>query len=652
MGISVNGPSGIDTKYIIDSLVDLEMQRVYSVEKQRDAYQVKINAYSKLQNLISDVASKAAELDEASDFDLFTETSSNEDVATISGSYGAVEAQYGVKVFQLAQNEKMVSRDNLITDQHATLASQGITVGTINIDGTDIVLDADETLQTLRSKINSATDSDGKELGVNASVLKMADNNFRLVLTSTESGSEGVDYQDVTGSTLVDLGIIADTAGDKGNVAQVTQSAEDVNALFGGLALGEMIQFSGTDHNGNDINGGYVMRADSTIDDFLSYVEKRFNGMAQATIGAGGELVVTSSVAGSSQLSFDSFSMGSNTVNMNITEAGADGAGVLSVGRDAYVSVDNMNLSSSKNTIEDFITGVDINLHSVSVDKAVTVEMKYDIDNIETKVKDLINTFNALHRFANVNTTFGDVEDDSDDDKGDLAGDMTVNSIVSQFRSTFQSNMDEVNGKYTSMLMVGLKTNAQSGELELDSDTFREALETNFDDVINLFTKNGYDEGNTIVMGRNTEDTNSGRYVLEELDANHLRIRSEDGTEWYTSDSRVGDIVTWSDGPANGLGLTAPTGSLGGSSTTFVYSKGLSSMLKELADKMTDSTDGLVHMRQESWRRSIDSSNERIERLEARVDSYRDRLVRQFSAMEQTMSQLQTQSANMMAALG
>ncbi len=57
-------------------------------------------------------------------------------------------------------------------------------------------------------------------------------------------------------------------------------------------------------------------------------------------------------------------------------------------------------------------------------------------------------------------------------------------------------------------------------------------------------------------------------------------------------------------------------------------------------------------MRQESWRKSIKYSDERITNLEDRIEKYRLRLVKQFSNMEQAMSLLQSQSSNMLSSLG
>lgn len=122
MGISVNGPSGIDTQYIIDSLVSLEKNKVITVENRKKADQVKIDAYSKLQTLLTDMASRTTALGKVSSFDIFKTSSSNENLVTIKGGSGSVDARYDVGVFQLASNEKMITADGRITDQTATLS--------------------------------------------------------------------------------------------------------------------------------------------------------------------------------------------------------------------------------------------------------------------------------------------------------------------------------------------------------------------------------------------------------------------------------------------------------------------------------------------------------------------------------------------------
>jgi flagellar capping protein FliD len=319
MGISVNGPSGIDTAYIIESLIELEQQsKITPVEKQKDAYQLKIDAYAKLKSYLADIGSKAAALKNISSFDLFQVQASNESIVTAEAGTGAVAGQFDLTVFQLARNEKMITANNLITSQSDTLDTFGIGSGVISVGGVEITIDAaTDTIQDLRVKINAAKDATGAAIGVSASVIKMSDTNFRLVLTAKESGAAGVEYADVSGTVLQQLGVL-DAAGEKGTTSQQLRSADDIGAAFAALAVNSIVQWSGTDHNGNAVAATFVKTASSTIDDFLAAVGDSFHGMVAAEIDGTGNLTVTGSVAGSSQLAVSSLTMGGTGYAMDI----------------------------------------------------------------------------------------------------------------------------------------------------------------------------------------------------------------------------------------------------------------------------------------------------------------------------------------------
>jgi len=651
MGISVNGPSGIDTQYIIDSLVAIEQQKVTTVEDQKKAYQLKIDAYAKLKTLLSDLGSRVLSLSKLTSFDVFQTTSTNEEVATVTGGTGSVDGTYDIEVFQLAGNEKMISEDGLVNDQAVALSSLGIGVGTINIDGVEIEIDANDTLQDMRQKINTATDEDGNRIGVSASVLRITDDNYRLVLTAREAGSAGVEYQDVSGSTLVDLGIIADAAGDKGTTSQVLTSAGDVQAAWDALADGESVEITATDRSGSDITASIVKRPGDTSDDFLTAVNEAFNGLVEATFDGGGALVLTDRVGGTSELGVSEMLIGGVAETMSVSTWGDRGAGVLSLGRDAYFSIENIYMSNNTNSATGFVQGVTFDFHAVSDGEPVTVELERDQDAIKAKFKDMINAYNAILRFSSTNTRYAD-PDDEDSKSGDLAGDSTVRSIVSKINSAFHQQFEELNTVYTSFTMIGLKTDTASSELELDDEMFEEAITQNFDEVVNLFITMGTSDNNNVVLGTSNSDTEAGSYVLEELDADYFRARLESDTTWYTSEARTGEIISFEDGPLNGLSLTAPAGSIGvGNTASFIFSKGLATIIDEAVDNLTDSQEGLVAMRTESWQRSISRADDKIVQLEDRIESYRLRLVKQFTAMEQALSQMQSQSANMLSAL-
>ncbi len=651
MGISINGPSGIDTGWIIDSLVELEYQKVIRVQAKKDAFQARIDAYSKFMTFIKDIGSVASKMQNEEDFNLFTTTSSNEDIVSFTAGTGGVAGTYDIRVFQTAQREKVISADKLITSQTEKLSDLGVTPGKFSINGIEIEIGVNDTIQDIRNKINSATDATGKKPGVTATVLKLADDNFRLVLTAEDTGSAGAEYADLDGGTfLQDLGIILDAAGDKGIASQKLQSVDDLNSVFGGLAVGEQINYSGVDRDGNVVSNSFVVSAASTIDDLLAQVEKTFHGMVDVTLNGDGTISIDDKVSGQSNLAITTFTMGGTDYAFNINDVGYAGQNILTVGKNAYFSVDSLNMSSDKNSASGFISGVTLDFHKASYDEVVTVDMDRDYDGIAGKVEGLLSAYNALVRFVKSSSVYGDEEEG--ETKGALAGDMTARTILSQVRSVFQINFDiDDNSTYDTLSMIGIKTDINSGEFKLDKEDLKEVLQEQFDEVVNLFITRGYSDNPNIVLGTYSDDTADGVYSLTEVGDQYdiQRTLPPPAGAVYTSASRIGDIISFKDGPANGLSLTAP---LGSGNATFTFSKGLSGHLEALIKKLTDAREGTIAMRQESWEKSQERCDDRIITLEIRIESYRMRLVKEFSHMEQVLNQLRGQSNNMMSMLG
>ena len=651
MGISINGPSGIDTKTIIDTLVGIEEQKVTKVEASKAIDQLKIDAYSKVKSFLSDIKTKSAALSKSSSFDLFKSTSTDEKSVTITGGTGSVDGQYDVKVFQLATNEKMISTDGQLTSQTASLASQGITTGTISVDGVEIVIDDDDSIQDLRMKINTATNTKGEKLGVSASVVKISDTNFRLVLGAKNTGSAGVAYSDISGSTLQNLGIIANATGDKGNVKQSIRSTTNTNSDFSNLAAGGSIQYSGTDHNGNVVSNTFIKSDTSTIDDFLTQIENSYFGTVDASIDTvTGNLIIDDKSSGTSRLSMGTLTIGSTPQTVAITAVGREGAGVLSTGKDSFLSVENIYMNNTSNSVTGTFTGVTFQLLNTTVEKSATVTLARDSDAVQKKFQELIDSYNALVKYAKSATSHKDPKNKESTD-GELAGDSTLLGIVSQVRAQMKQEFGlfGTSGKYTNLTMFGMKTDITTGQLSVDGTMFKKGFDTHFDDMLKIFTTIGVSENTSLTLGRNTSDTTAGKYQLEVVDSEHLRIQLENSTDWFTSDARVGDIVTFADGPAKGMTLTAPSGSIGITGNTFTFSKGLSAFLDETISKLNDTHDGIITLRQDSWRKSMDTKSARITKLTDQTERYRNRLTLQYSAMEQAMSTLQSQTTNIIS---
>jgi flagellar capping protein FliD len=317
------------------------------------------------------------------------------------------------------------------------------------------------------------------------------------------------------------------------------------------------------------------------------------------TTDAGGNLLLSDKIAGTSRMTVSAMTIGTTDHTISISQVGAEGAGVLSVGKDAYYSIEGLFMQSAANTASEFISGVSFSFLAVAPEGAVTVGLSRDFDAIRKKFKDLIDSYNALSSYARDAGKSADPNNENSTD-GDLAGDMTVRSIVNAVRDTFRQQYDKLNRDLTSFTMVGLKSDSKTGELSIDEKKFNSAIGKDLNAVQQLFVTMGVSENANVALGRNTSETKAGRYVLEEVDPTHMRLRQENGTEWYTSDARVGDIVTFGAGPAKGLSISAASGVVSGP-VTFNFQKGLSMVLDEAIAKLTDTREGVVSLWRKAW---------------------------------------------------
>lgn len=647
----VDSISGLDLNSLIKNLVGIEQSKVTRVENEKARDQVKIQAYSQIRSLLEDIRTKVDALSEPTSFDLFSSSSTKADAVTISGSSGAVDGQYEVKVYQLAAHEKMIGADNRITSQTATLADQGIGVGDISIGGVRITVDANDTIQDLRAKINAAVDSKGNHLPVTATVIKSSASNYRIVLTAKSTGDEGVDYKDLTGSTLQNLGIITTADGEKGSVAQQIQSSDDIASAWNSLAAGSVVHLEGTDHNGLAVSLSFVKSAGTTVNDFLKKVSTAFHDTVGAAVDGSGRLTMTDKTLGGSELALSELTFGGTAYSVGIVQGGTEGAGVLTAGKNAFAGIDDMMVTSSDNTISGFDAGSTFQLHAVTGDTGVTVALARDADAIEQKFTDLLNAFNKLTDYARQATKMADPGVAGSTD-GTLAGDMTVTSIVERVRQSFSQKYNLFGGSRGSFTMIGLKTDSRTGTLSVDSATFKKSLATDLDAVKRLFITSGSSpENQNISLGLQTKDTKSGVYELQEPDPQHVQIRLKGTSQWITSGARIGDVVNFSTGPVKGLSIAMPQGS-GSGGVTFVFQKGLSTVIGEAIKSMTTSDDGMVTLREKTLSARMADADERILDLQDRVESYRVRLLNQFSQMESTLASLKQQNSRIAQYLG
>ncbi|WP_058911186.1 flagellar filament capping protein FliD [Entomohabitans teleogrylli] len=200
LGIGSNLP--LDT--LLTNLTTAEKARLTPITRQQSANSAKLTAYGTLKSALEKFQTANTALNSADLFKSTTATSSSDKLA-VTTSAGAAAGTYTISVSQLAQAQSLATRT--LTSSSAPQGDSAIASRTLVISqkGRDkpleIELSAEQTsLEGIRDAINEA---DG---GVTASIVKLKDDSYQLVLSATDSGVDNAMTISVSGdATLQNL---------------------------------------------------------------------------------------------------------------------------------------------------------------------------------------------------------------------------------------------------------------------------------------------------------------------------------------------------------------------------------------------------------------------------------------------------------------
>ena len=386
--------SGLDLSSILDSLTTAEKASLTPITTQQSAYTAKLSAYGTLSSALTTFQTANTALNSADLFSATTATSTSSAFsATTSGN--TVAGKYSISVTQLAQAQTLTSG---IQTSNTTALGSSDASRTLSIklaDGTskDITLTSDQTSLTgMRDAIN------GAGAGVSASIIKVADGEYRLSLTASKTGEANA-------------------------VSSVTVSGDDT---------------------------------------------------LQGIVG------------------FDA------------TKSDADNPLDLSVkAQDAELTVNNVAITSSTNTISDALEGITLNLSDVtSGNQSLTITQDSSkastaISNFVDAYNNLLDQFNALTKYTAVDTG----SDAQDSSNGALLGDSTLRSIQTQIKSLLTNNTSS--SAYKTLAQIGVTSDPTTGELTLDADKLKTELTKDPTGIKEMIVGDGKTTGITTKLATN-----------------------------------------------------------------------------------------------------------------------------------------------------
>jgi flagellar hook-associated protein 2 len=256
--------SGVDVNTIVTQLVALESRPLSQMRSEASALQTQVSSYGQLSSLFSGLQTAANKLTNAGLWKQATATSNNDAVVQAIGGSGAAAGNYSVNVTRLASSQTVVAASSL----SASSAPVGSGVLTLEIGSWDqppmnfvprvgrdpvgITVTADDTLATLRDKINATgagvtasivTDATGARLSMRSSETG-AENGFRLAVADDDgpdiadgTGLSRFAYDPGAGSTGMERKLAAGNAEASINGIEVQSASNELTGVIDGLTL-------------------------------------------------------------------------------------------------------------------------------------------------------------------------------------------------------------------------------------------------------------------------------------------------------------------------------------------------------------------------------------------------------------------------------
>ncbi|MET3817137.1 flagellar filament capping protein FliD [Pantoea sp. UYEF8] len=387
--------SGLQLSDILDSLQTAEKATLKPISAQQSAYTAKLSAYGTLSSALTTFQTANTALNSA---DLFSSTTATSTGSAFSATTtaGAVAGSYTISVSKLAQAQTLTS--GVQSSNTAMLGDSSAASRTLSIklaDGTskDITLTSDQTSLTgMRDAINKAG------AGVNASIIKSGDGEYRLSLTAAKTG-------------------------EKYAVSSVTVTGDDT---------------------------------------------------LQSIVG------------------FDA------------SKSDADNPMDLSVAaQDAQLTVNNVAITSSSNTISDALEGITLNLKDVT-SSSQNLTVAKDTTKVTTALSDFVDAYNTLLDQFNSLTKYTAVDagaDAQDSSNGALVGDSTLRTIQTQLKGLLTNAASSSN--YKTLSQIGISSDPTTGALKLDSAALKTALDKDPEGIKEMMVGDGKTTGITTKIATN-----------------------------------------------------------------------------------------------------------------------------------------------------
>ncbi len=240
--------SGLDVNAMVSALMDVEKIPLSRLEKSKTTYDSQLSNLTRISNLLNKFTDSINNIDTLLNTQAFKASSSDEHVlnALLSGKVVSAGV-YTVDITQLATAHQLAS--TVYTAKDAALNIDGALDITTGSDSFTLTIDPTDTLENLRDHINNSFNNKGVNASILATTAVNGSAEFRLILTSKETGL--AQQMSLSGSALAALDLTneltaANDAAFTFDGFNVARSSNTISDLLDGITLTLGAQTSAT----------------------------------------------------------------------------------------------------------------------------------------------------------------------------------------------------------------------------------------------------------------------------------------------------------------------------------------------------------------------------------------------------------------------
>lgn len=649
---SVSGlASGIQTDELIAKIIAYRQRPVELLKGQRDALSEKLKAWQNVNARLLAVRLSASQLSSASAFQTLSATSSNPDALTATASAGAPAGTYTLKVLSVARAHQLGS-DQRFADTTTTSVGTGSITITNTATGTATYVYIPEGaghLEAVRDAINAS----GAD--VFASIVNDGSGStpYRLLITSKTTGTAGAIQIEtsLTGGTGLSftgpdsLVTAASNArvqiGAGGTPIVVESSTNSISTALPGITLNvkgvSASEFTLTVARDNDAIVQKVQDLVKAYNDFVDYVKEVASYDVEQKQGGPllGEFGLQSITSDLSSMLVRSVS----GLRPAVSALSSVGVRMASTGK---LSVNEAELRAKLESDPSAVSALFARSGS-STDPSI----RFLSATGATKESTGSGWAVEITRLATQTRVTAGAEMSGPLQQAET---LTINGIAINLSEgmTLEQVVAAINASKDATGVLASATQADGtgtgNYLTLTSTGFGSRAVVSAYSSVSAFTSGSTGIGTVNVTGTNPEGETGSGTGEQGVDVEGT-INGEPATG-------SGKMLTGNAGNATTDGLSILVNSTTTGSKGFVtYSRGVAAGLTDILERLTDPSTGVLTGLQQGVQTRIDALNEEMNRMVDRLATMEERLRAQFSAMEASLSRLQSQSQYLMQAM-